>query len=397
MVLLTAFTASVQAQVDVTICNNAPYTIANAASPSNGEVDKYRWFKDNEWIVEGPGYTSYTIPSGTTAGTYKYVRQAHAQACDMWVSSNVFTVQVIAGTTPGVPSATGAARCGAGTVTCTATAPSGGSITWWDAAGNQITFPYDITSTTTFYAQAHSGANGTGCVSASRRAVTATVNDVPVVALATNPTPVFSGNASTLTATVSFGSTSSMSYTWTKVGGSSSTNTTNSWSTGTLTANASYTVTVRNTDGCTGTSGTATVTALAAWTRMQVSASEYYNAEFSQSACPSGWRLPTNAEFQAMINAGYTWRDANSGYGNTENGMFFGSNSELCTTTNGNCIFLPARGGYGNDDGTYGYYWSSTLDGGRFGFLSFGGGVPVVGHDFSYYYNSFNFPVLCVQ
>ncbi len=40
MVLLMAFTASVQAQIDVTICNNAAYTIANAASPSNGEAYK---------------------------------------------------------------------------------------------------------------------------------------------------------------------------------------------------------------------------------------------------------------------------------------------------------------------------------------------------------------------
>ncbi len=90
-----------------------------------------------------------------------------------------------------------------------------------------------------------------------------------------------------------------------------------------------------------------------AWTNTQVLGSQY-SWKSAQSACPSGWRLPTRAEFQAMINAGSTWRTANSGYGNTENGKFFGSNSAACTIANGNCVFLPAR-----PNGSNGSYWSS--------------------------------------
>ena len=100
IVLLTAFTAAVQAQ-DVVISNTKSYTIINAASPSNGEVDKYRWFRNNELISETG--SEHTILAGSIAlGTYKYVRQAHAKACDMWVSSNVFTVQVATCHSPGV-------------------------------------------------------------------------------------------------------------------------------------------------------------------------------------------------------------------------------------------------------------------------------------------------------
>ena len=95
-----------------------------------------------------------------------------------------------------------------------------------------------------------------------------------------------------------------------------------------------------------------------AWTNTQVLGSQY-NWNNAQSACPSGWRLPTKDEFQAMVNAGYTWRTANSGYGNTENGIFFGSNSGACTIANGNCLFLPARGLGNNGVGTGCFYWAS--------------------------------------
>ncbi len=182
MVLQAAFTVVIHAQ-DVTICNDKDFTIRSLTSAFNGTAGGYRWYENNVLVsTTHTSNTSYTIKAGQTAGTYQYVRQAYAADCKLWRSGNSFVVQVIAGTTPGVPSATGTARCGSGAVTCTATAPTGGSITWWTAAtgGTQITFPRSINSTTTFYAQAHSGANGTGCISASRRAATATVNPTSV-------------------------------------------------------------------------------------------------------------------------------------------------------------------------------------------------------------------------
>ncbi len=127
------------------------------------------------------------------------------------------------------------------------------------------------------------------------------------------------------------------------------------------------------------------------WTSTQVLGTQY-TWSAAQSACPSGWRLPTSAEFQKMVDAGYTWRAANSGYGNTEAGTFFGTNSGSCTIANGNCIFLPARGYNGSNIGTNGLYWSSTqYTSDHYYNLHFYSGSSYVG------YNNTNFSVLCVQ
>ena len=78
--------------------------------------------------------------------------------------------------------------------------------------------------------------------------------------------------------------------------------------------------------------------------------------------CPPGWRVPTRAEFDALLNAGYEWT-TRSGV----NGTVFGSGN--------NTLFLPAAGfrfadgtltlfDIGtltlSDVGTDGYYWSSS-------------------------------------
>ena len=69
--------------------------------------------------------------------------------------------------------------------------------------------------------------------------------------------------------------------------------------------------------------------------------------------CPSGWRVPTQAELQSLFNSGSTWTTQNG-----VNGRRFG--------TAPNQIFLPAAGYRNNNDGalfnagSYGKYWSST-------------------------------------
>ena len=68
------------------------------------------------------------------------------------------------------------------------------------------------------------------------------------------------------------------------------------------------------------------------------------------------WRMPTDAEWTALRdNCDWTWT--------TQNGV----NGYLVTSrTNANSIFLPAAGGlsggYLFDAGSWGYYWSSSLD-----------------------------------
>jgi uncharacterized protein (TIGR02145 family) len=72
----------------------------------------------------------------------------------------------------------------------------------------------------------------------------------------------------------------------------------------------------------------------------------------TNNVCPTGWRVPTNAELTALANAGSTW---------IANGLTFG--------TAPNQIFLPAAGyrylssSSLDGAGSYGYYWSSRPTG----------------------------------
>ena len=67
------------------------------------------------------------------------------------------------------------------------------------------------------------------------------------------------------------------------------------------------------------------------------------------------WRMPTDADWTELQNeCTWTWT------------ALYGKNGRLVTGPNGNSIFLPAAGyRYGTglyDAGSYGYYWSSSLD-----------------------------------
>ena len=83
--------------------------------------------------------------------------------------------------------------------------------------------------------------------------------------------------------------------------------------------------------------------------------------------CPQDWRLPTQDEFQALLDIGSTWVTAGT-RGNAVHGRFYGYNHATCLLPNSmkGCVFLPASGGLNNSDGslTYrdlrGYCWSST-------------------------------------
>ena len=68
--------------------------------------------------------------------------------------------------------------------------------------------------------------------------------------------------------------------------------------------------------------------------------------------CPTGWRVPTRAEFNALLNAGHEWTARSD-----VNGRVFGSGN--------NTVFFPAAGyrftnGTLLSVGTLGFYWSSS-------------------------------------
>ena len=85
---------------------------------------------------------------------------------------------------------------------------------------------------------------------------------------------------------------------------------------------------------------------------------ELYTWKEAQNVCPTGWRLPTEKEFESLINSGSVWTTING-----KNGRKFGDSK--------NFIFFPAAGvsagTYDTSDdtryrqGEEGSYWSSTL------------------------------------
>ncbi len=94
--LLAVFTVSAQ-MPDMIVCERGSYTVPSISEASNGRVDGYRWFENGILVSSSTlvTNTNLTIPAGKAVGTYQYVRQAHAADCDLWQSSNVFTVKVV--------------------------------------------------------------------------------------------------------------------------------------------------------------------------------------------------------------------------------------------------------------------------------------------------------------
>lgn len=91
----------------------------------------------------------------------------------------------------------------------------------------------------------------------------------------------------------------------------------------------------------------------------------------NQGPCPEGWRLPTSTEFKVLCegkNERYGWSPEGI-YSNKSNvyagAEFFGVNS---TMKEGKGVFFPAAGSRSSDKGraqqygSYGCYWTSTLD-----------------------------------
>ena len=98
----------------------------------------------------------------------------------------------------------------------------------------------------------------------------------------------------------------------------------------------------------------------------------------TNNPCPSGYRIPTNAELDAERTS---WSQNNS------TGAF---NSPLKLPLSG---FRGYAVGSLFNVGSYGYYWSSSVNGTYAWFLAFYGGSA----NMSYYYRAFGFSVRCLK
>src|SRR5690554_2100461 len=167
-----------------TIVNTTPAsrcgtgTVTLGATASDGTLSWYG--SPSGGSVLGTG-TNFTTPSISATTTF-YV-QAKSSSCTSARSAVVATVNDI----PVITNTTPASRCGAGTVTLTATANSG-TISWFSTAtggtelgtGSSFTTP-SIATTTSYYVQTST----VSCTSV-RTEVVATINTVPTI---TNTVP----------------------------------------------------------------------------------------------------------------------------------------------------------------------------------------------------------------
>lgn len=196
----TSVTATVNEQPVITSttpasrCGDGSVTLQATAS-----IGTIYWYNaPTGGILVATGGTFTTPILGTTTIYYVEVVNGNCSSARTAVQATVYATAVITSTTP-------ASRCDAGTVTLSATA-SNGVISWYDAptAGNLVatgtsfTTPI-LTSTTTYYVEAQNG----DCIS-SRVAVTATVNEQPIITSTTPASRCGDGNV-TLFATASIG------------------------------------------------------------------------------------------------------------------------------------------------------------------------------------------------
>ncbi|MGV3587660.1 MAG: T9SS type A sorting domain-containing protein [Adhaeribacter sp.] len=203
----------------------------------------YVWQLPYGWtMISGQGTNTITVKAGSEPGniSVNFVNDCSTTSTQILaVASNILNS----------PTVTSNAICGPGTITLTATGAPGGAYRWYtsSAGGAPIanatsgTFTTPVLSTTTTYYV--SVVNGT-CESA-RVPVTATVNPLPKILVATNATTITSGGSATLTAS------GAITYTWSPVTGLSST--TGATVTAKPTATTTYTVTGTDANGCSGT------------------------------------------------------------------------------------------------------------------------------------------------
>jgi hypothetical protein len=214
-------------------------------------LDGTTWKTTNTFAVHPNATQTYTL----------YIQSAAGCTASL---ENAATVTV--NDLPAMPTgASSNTRCDAGTVTFSASVPSGVTIDWYDdvtggaivPGGQGVTaFSPSLNTTATYHAQARD--HTTGCVSATRLPVTATVTPTPEITNQPAGTAICSGGTVKLTVAA----TNATAYQWRKNGSDvseGSNYTTAAYTTVALAANATYSVVVYN-NACSTVSNNAVVT-----------------------------------------------------------------------------------------------------------------------------------------
>lgn len=152
-----------------------------------------------------PGSWNDLSNTGDSSGNYQpkgYIVEYGGMPGDPVLQISTSTTITI----PSIISSVAQSRCGDGSVTLTASA-SAGNIKWYAtqtggtplATGNSFTTP-NLTESTTYYIDAYE----IGCTAGTRTAVTATINQIPVVTVVA-PNPVCGESSTVLTASATAG------------------------------------------------------------------------------------------------------------------------------------------------------------------------------------------------
>jgi len=156
--------------------------VINATTPAGITVDWYAAATLGTVLANGTGVNSFTTPSITATTNYFAQARNTSGGC---ISATRLSVAATVSAAPTAATApVNATRCATGTVTLSATAATGTTVDWYDAstAGTRLkvgtltgvnTYVPTVSATTIFYAGTRNLT--TGCVSATRVAVTAFV------------------------------------------------------------------------------------------------------------------------------------------------------------------------------------------------------------------------------
>ena len=212
-----------------------------------------------DWYADST--TATVLQSGTATGINKLITPQLSATTLYWaVQRNLTTgcrsserkrVTVFVYAAPAAPSATGATRCGTGTVILNATLPVNpvGTVAWYNVAtggtslstATSYTTP-SISATTNYYVE--SKTTSTGCASLTRTPVLATINALPAVPVAVAGTGCTDSRI-TIGGTVGTGQT--IDWYSAATAGTLLQSNSLSYTTPVITANTNYYATARNT------------------------------------------------------------------------------------------------------------------------------------------------------